>query len=119
MIKYSPYGSRLLNENERKGKGFSVFEPSLLEKQQEIKNSPNFYQEAPFLTIAEDLVKLLKGGKIDKLIFLSAYDKRKFPNGDERKRKIFKDTFGTDFSITCSLQLIGFDSEEKGQSKAD
>src|SRR5437667_256575 len=108
-IDYSPYGSKLVMGEKYKNE---------LEKQQEIKNSPNFYQEAPFLTIAEDLLRLIKEGKVDKLIFLSAYDKRKFPDGDPRKRKIFEDTFGnknvnsnSNFVKICSLQLIDFDSE--------
>src|SRR4051794_13502997 len=105
MIKYSPYGSRLLNENERKGKGFSVFEPSLLEKQQEIKNSPNFYQEAPFTTIAEDLLRLINEDKVEELTFLSTYDKTKFPTGDPRKRGIFNDTFGKVSMKLGSLRL--------------
>jgi len=87
--------------------------PSLIEKQQEIKNSPNFYQEAPFLTIAEDLLKLIKEDKVEDLTFLSAYDKKKFPTGDPRKRGIFNDTFGKVSMKLGSLQLklIGFDSE--------
>jgi hypothetical protein len=102
---------------------------------QEIKNSPSFYQQAPFLTISEDLLKLIKEGKVSRLIFLSAYDKRKFPNGDERKIDIFKETFGKldetnkeefivkekkpFFRRKVALQLIGFDSEEKGMYKVD
>lgn len=58
-----------------------------------------------------------KEDKVKKLIFLSAYDKRKFPNGDPRKIEIFKETFGK-FSF-CSLQLIGFGSENQGIDKAD
>jgi len=101
-----------------------------LARHREIKNSPNFYQEAPFLTIAEDLLKLIKEDKVEQIIFLSAYDKKKFPNEDPRKLEIFKQTLGSvcaNFStITktsgeafCYLQLIGFDNENQGQSKAD
>ena len=82
-----------------------------------IKNEPNFYQQAPFLTIAKELLKSLKEDKVEKLIFLSAYDKRKFPNGDPRKKQIFQETFGK-FS-NCFLELIGFDSEKQGKSKVD
>jgi hypothetical protein len=46
------------------------------------------------LTIAEDLLKLIKEDKVEQLIFLSAYDKRKFSKGDLRKEEIFKETFG-------------------------
>ena len=128
-ICYSPYGS------------FVVLAPNRLEQQIQIKNSPNFYQQAPFLTIAKELLMLIKAGKVERLIFLSAYDKRKFPNGDPRKHKIFKETFrklngfknkksqGKDcknkevelafFIPSIELQLIGFDSKEKGQTKAD
>jgi hypothetical protein len=58
-----------------------------------VKNSPKFYQEAPFLTIAEDLLKLIREDKVEQLTFLSAYDKRVFPDGDERKLQIFIETF--------------------------
>ncbi|CAG8731588.1 10268_t:CDS:2, partial [Ambispora leptoticha] len=123
-VQFSPYGSQL--------KGFYK---ELTEKQQEIKNSPDFYRKAPFLTIAEDLLKLIKEDKVEKLIFLSAYDKRKFPNADYRKVNIFVKTF---FKLVTSakyefrLELIHFDSEirssertsivgdqTQGQSKAD
>ena len=90
-IVYSSFGSKLYTP-----KGSEEWDDNLeevSEKQQAIKNSPNFYQEAPFLTIAEDLLKLIKEDKVEKLIFLSAYDKRKFPKGDERKYDIFKETF--------------------------
>jgi len=100
-----------------------------MKEQQEIKNSPNFYQEAPFLTIAEDLLKLIKEDKVDRLIFLSAYDKRKFPYGDERKEQIFKEIFDKvgyphekkkDHTVLpCYLELIPFDSETQGKTKAD
>src|SRR4051812_45663147 len=104
--------------------------------QSEVKNSPDFYHQAPFLTIAEDLLKLIKEGKIDRLIFLTAYDKKVFPDGDDRKEKIFKETFNTagyskthegsfEFDLgkgqflPCYLQLIPFESETQGQSKVD
>ncbi|CAI2196756.1 1370_t:CDS:2, partial [Funneliformis geosporum] len=123
-VKYSPYGSRL-----EFGNSFSA--KKVLENQKEIKNSPDFYQQAPFLTIAEDLLKLIKEDKVDRLIFLSAYDKRKFPNGDDRKIKIFGETFGkvvggstdnnedTAEGLLCAMKLIPFESENKGQSKAE
>ncbi|KLL05269.1 MAG: hypothetical protein MRERV_3c098 [Mycoplasmataceae bacterium RV_VA103A] len=119
-IEYSSYGSKLKVGWYIKGK---------LKPQIEIKNSPDFYQQAPFLTIAEDLLKLVKEGKVSRLIFLSAYDKRKFSHGDPRKEKIFKETFDKvgyphekkkDIVVLpCYLELIGFDSETQGQSKAD
>jgi len=84
-----------------------------------IKNSLDFYQQAPFLTIAKELLKLVKEDKVERLIFLSAYDKRKFSNGDPRKKEIFKETFGRLKRIKCCLELIGFDSEKKGINKAD
>ncbi|CAI2183848.1 14176_t:CDS:10 [Funneliformis geosporum] len=113
-VKYSPYGSRL-----EFGNSFSA--KKVLENQKEIKNSPDFYQQAPFLTIAEDLLKLIKEDKVDRLIFLSAYDKRKFPNGDDRKIKIFGETFGkvvggstdnnedTAEGLLCAMKLIPFE----------
>jgi len=105
FVEYSPYGSRLNANN------------STLEKQIKIKNSPEFYQQAPFLTIAKELLKLIKEDKVEKLIFLSAYDKRQFPERDDRKYKIFSETFGK-FS-NCSLNLVGFDSAGRGQSKSE
>ncbi|RHZ37712.1 hypothetical protein [endosymbiont GvMRE of Glomus versiforme] len=120
-IKYSPYGSSIVDDD--------TITSRTREKQIQIKNSPNFYQEAPFLTIAKELLKLIKEGKVSRLIFLSAYDKRKFPYGDGRKEWIFKETFDKvgyeredDSSKTilpCYLELIGFDSETQGQTKAD
>ncbi|CAG8435228.1 5940_t:CDS:2 [Ambispora gerdemannii] len=76
----------------KKGIKRSSINPNI-ERQIEIKNSPDFYQQAPFLTIAEDLLKLIKEDKVESLIFLSAYDKKRFVWGDERKRKIFRETF--------------------------
>lgn len=131
MVKYSPYGSKL---------EAIPWKKEFVEKQIEIKNSPSFYQEAPFLSIAKELLMLIKAGKVEQLIFLSAYDEGKFPNGDERKKEIFKETFaelakiwkivlvhsmeeekGTgnlNLSDKIMLVLIGFDSEEKGVSKS-
>ena len=130
LISYSSYGSKIKIDNQ-----------GILKAQQEIKTSPNLYQNQPFLTIAEDLLKLIKEDKIETVIFLSAYDKRKFPNGDPRKVLIVENTFANTgclesiptnsfhqiddlwswkrktFSI--QLQLIGFDSETQGQSKVD
>jgi hypothetical protein len=132
IIEYSPYGSKL---KEGMDYGFGVFydrndketikeRKKNLEEQIEIKNSPNFYQQAPFLSIAEDLLKLIKEDKVEQLIFLSAYDKRKFPKGDERKLKIFRETFAKldkdyERGVDVSLQLIGFDNETQGQTKAE
>ena len=107
QINYSPYGSRLVIEEDAEK----------LNQQQAIKNSSNFYQQAPFLTIAKELLMLIKAGIVEKLIFLSAYDKRKFPQEDPRKHEIFKQTFGK--FPNCSLQLIGFDSEKQGANKVD
>ena len=94
-------------------------------RQKENKNSPNFYQQAPFLTITDDLLKLIKEDKVEELIFLSSYDKRVFPNGDNRKQRIFDQTFDiinlehkwkSFRSNFIHLQLIPFD-ETQGQSK--
>ncbi|MCE8162725.1 MAG: hypothetical protein I3273_01870 [Candidatus Moeniiplasma glomeromycotorum] len=104
-IVYFPYGSKIKED------------VSLSDYQQAIKNSPNFYQEAPFLTIAKELLMLIREGKVEKLIFLSAYDKRKFPQGDSRKKQIFGETFGH-FPV-CKLELVGFNNEKQGVSKAD
>ena len=95
----------------------TIKETEKLNQQQTIKNSPDFYQKAPFLTIAKEILMLIKVNKVEQLIFLTAYDKRKFPKGDFRKLKIFQETFGK-FS-NCSLQLIGFESEGRGINKAD
>jgi hypothetical protein len=66
--------------------------------------------------LAQELLKLVKENKVA-VIFLSAYDKRSFPNGDPRKRKIFSETFGK--FPNCSLNLLGFDSEGQGQTKGE
>ena len=114
-VEYSPYGSRF-KVNAPKGYSVEMFE----EKQQQIKNSPTFYHQAPFLTIAEDLLRLIKEDRVEKLIFLSAYDKREFPNEDLRKWKVFHQTFGQCLEYPkCSIKLIPFDNETQGQTKAD
>ena len=106
IIEYSPYGSKLKTSSSH-----------LTKKQEVSKYGKNHYQKAPFLTVAKELLKLIKENKIEKVIFLSAYNKKAFPNGDERKKQIFAETFGK--YSNCSLQLIGFDSEEQGANKAD
>lgn len=108
LVEYSPYGSKIKEDK---------YNPKVIEKQQARKNSPDLYQNQPFLTLAKELLMLIKENKVEKLIFLSAYDKRKFPQGDSRKLVIVKETFGK--HIPCSLELIGFDSESKGANKAD
>lgn len=127
-ISYSLYGSKLniteeLKEEERKPWNPNSVELRMVKKQQQIKNSPNFYQEAPFLTIAEDLLKLIREDKVEKLIFLSAYDEGKFPDGDTRKLNIFLATFGklcaSLKTLNSRIELIPFDSETQGQTKAD
>src|SRR3954471_5249611 len=72
---YSVHGSNL----QAVGRGFPKDHYSL-------GNPDDFYQQAPFLTIAEDLLKLIKEDKIKKLVFLST--------GDERKYEVFRETFG-------------------------
>src|SRR6185369_5748751 len=90
--------------------------PILKSKVEKIKNETDFYEKSPFLTIAKELLMLIKENKVERVIFLSAYNKKDFSNGDPRKKKIFSETFGK-FS-NCSLNLIGFESEGKGQSKS-
>ncbi|CAI2181525.1 16823_t:CDS:2 [Funneliformis geosporum] len=90
--------------------GFALSVRSIKSKVEKIKNEPDFYEKAPFLTIAKELLMLTKENKVEQIIFLSAYNKKDFANGDPRKKKIFSETFGK-FS-NCSLNLIGFESEE-------
>jgi len=103
-IVYSPYGSKI--------KGGA----STSEQQQIIKNSPEFYQKAPFLSLAKELLKLVKENKAQ-VVFLSAYDQRVFANGEPRKKQIFAETFGKIFG--CSLNLVGFSSEKTGKTKSE
>ena len=126
IVEYSPYDSKIKEDYDPENDNTSL----VLARHREIKNSPNFYQKAPFLTIAEDLLKLIKEDKVEKLIFLSAYDKRVFPKEDDRKWDIFDNTFqcfdgflvdedGKKTERRVKLKLIPFDSEQKGQTKAD
>ncbi|CAG8840104.1 5142_t:CDS:1, partial [Racocetra persica] len=90
-----------------------------VERQKEIKNSPTFYQQAPFLTIAEDLVKLIKEDKVEQLIFL-VYCKVLDVKGemqeevirDERIELAFKETFGK--FPNCSLRKINYVEDDLG-----
>ncbi|CAI2162874.1 17002_t:CDS:2 [Funneliformis geosporum] len=97
-----------------KGTSYGLGARSIKGKVDKIKNEPDFYERSPFLTLAKELLKLVKENKVE-VIFLSAYDKRAFPNGDPRKKKIFIETFGK--FPSCSLNLLGFDSEGQGQTK--
>jgi len=98
------------------GNSFALGTRSIKNKTNKIKSEPNFYENSPFLTLAKELLKLIKENKAE-VIFLSAYDKRVFADGDPRKKKIFSETFGK--FPNCSLNLLGFDSEGKGQSKSE
>ncbi|CAJ0832362.1 10184_t:CDS:2 [Entrophospora sp. SA101] len=104
-----------------KNRKFATSDREVAEEYEEFKNSPNFYQEAPFLTIAEDLLKLIKEGKVEDLTFLTANDDRTFPEGDNRKKVIFSETFGKlgKYLGSLRMKLLGFDSETQGQTKAD
>ncbi|CAG8549473.1 4750_t:CDS:2, partial [Racocetra fulgida] len=112
-IYFSDYGSHSIyshgvtvkvandNKNETKFRK-EVIRPKI----DEIKNDPDFYERTPFLTLAEDLLKLVKENKAE-IIFLSAYDQKVFTDGDPRKKKIFAETFGR--LPSCSLHLVGFE----------
>ncbi|CAG8525610.1 29311_t:CDS:2 [Racocetra persica] len=100
----------------RKGNSFVTGQRSIKSKIEQIKNEPGFYQRAPFLTIAKELLSLVKQNKVE-VTFLSAFDKRVFANGDPRKKQIFSETFGK--YPNCSLNLVGFDSEGQGQTKGE
>ncbi|MCE8164131.1 MAG: hypothetical protein I3274_08090 [Candidatus Moeniiplasma glomeromycotorum] len=122
-IYFSDYGSHsiyteksMINSCINKSDGFALGMRNIKEKIDKIKNESDFYENSPFLTLAKELLKLVKENKAE-VIFLSAYDKRAFPNGDPRKKKIFSETFGKYFN--CSLNLVGFASEGQGQSKSE
>jgi hypothetical protein len=110
MVDYSPYGSKLKISGEYK---------KLEEGQIKIKNSPNFYQEAPFLTIAEDLLKLIREDKVEKIFFLT-FSKVLEVEGkyleivkrDNRIENIFKETFGK--FENCSLRKISYIVDDGG-----
>lgn len=93
----------------------SVLNPTMflnypLEKQIQIKNSQVFYQEAPFLTIAEDLLKLIKEDKVEQIIFLVYCEVLSENEIDNRIELIFKKTFGK--FPNCSLQKIRYIVED-------
>ncbi|KLL02811.1 MAG: hypothetical protein MRERV_68c011 [Mycoplasmataceae bacterium RV_VA103A] len=126
VMDYSLYGSDLKISGDYKK----------LEKEiEKVASPPDFYQQVPFLTIAEDLLKLIKEDKIEKLIFLSTGDKRKFGvfwktfrkfHGFKNKKRLDDDVKRHDIEIaffipTIELKLM---SEERKhppypQTKAD
>jgi hypothetical protein len=72
------------------------------------------------------LLKLIKEDKVEQIIFLSAFDEKKFSDTDQRKEIIFSETFGkipliSDKDVKgCQLILIPFDSEtQRGKTKTD
>lgn len=122
-IYFSDYGSHSIYTDESmvksclsEGNSFALGMRSIKNKIDKIKSEPDFYENSPFLTLAKELLKLVKEDKVE-VIFLSAYDKRAFQDGDPRKKKIFSETFGK--FPNCSLNLLGFDSEGKGQTKGE
>ncbi|CAH1756437.1 3908_t:CDS:2 [Entrophospora sp. SA101] len=76
VFDYSPYGFELKIRGNYE---------ELEREYKKVASSPDFYLQAPFLTLAEDLLKLIKEDKVEKLIFLST--------SDERKYEVFKETF--------------------------
>src|SRR3954451_18832381 len=81
---YSPRGSGLKMLSEKESwKNYEIIGSSMFYS--DLENPNDFYQQAPFLTIAEDLLKLIKEDKVEKLIFLST--------GDDRKYEVFRETF--------------------------
>lgn len=108
-IEYFSFGSKL-DKKKIRGK--------TLKTQTKIKNSKGFYKNSPFLKVARDILDLIKDNKIEKIIFLSAYEKEKFSEeGDKRKNEIFEKNFGI-FSC-CELKLISFKNEKEGLKKSD
>jgi hypothetical protein len=116
-VNYSSYSSRL--EIESISEEDAELAGSWVKKQQTIKNSPNFYHQAPFLTIAEDLLKLIREDKVEKLIFL-IYCKVLSMEGehsenvitDDRIELVFKETFAK--LPDCSLRKIRFVEDNGG-----
>src|SRR6185312_732141 len=126
-IYYSDYGSHSIYTEKdivnsclpfktEKGVGYGLGALNIKSKIDKIKNELDFYEHSPFLTLAKELLNLVKENKAE-VIFLSAYNKRAFPDGDPRKKKIFSETFGK--FPNCSLNLIGFESEGQGQTKGE
>lgn len=118
-IDYSPYGSSLNTPKFHK-----LWDDNLDEvanEQIKVKTSPNLYQIQPFLTIAEDLLKLIKEDKVEDLVFLTANDDRIFPMGDNRKKEIFNETFGKlgKYLGSLEIRLVPFGIEGKEQTKTD
>jgi hypothetical protein len=123
-IYYSDYGSHsayagkniVKNCTSSNNISFASGLRSIKNEADKIKNKPDFYQCSPFLTLAKELLKLVKENKAE-VSFLSAYDQQVFANGDPRKKKIFAETFGK--IPDCSLNLVGFSSEKTGKTKSE
>jgi len=94
IITFSSYGSHAVSRDENLTK---------------IKNDVDFYNKAPFLTIAKELLLALEDNLIE-LTFLSAYNQDDFPNGDERKAKKAKKIFGQFPQV--KVDLTPFSSHE-------
>nr|CAG8570150.1 2920_t:CDS:2 [Entrophospora candida] len=65
------------------------------EEQDNIREQDNIYDQVPFTVAAEELLKAIKENLVKELVFLTHYNRRRFPGGDKRKEKKMKDTFGS------------------------
>ncbi|KLL04767.1 MAG: hypothetical protein MRERV_12c030 [Mycoplasmataceae bacterium RV_VA103A] len=73
---------------------YNVDKEEVKTKYEKLKKDPDFYKKSPFLSPTKELLNSIEDELISELIFLTASDKNIFPNGDQRKLEVFKDTFG-------------------------
>lgn len=102
------------NEDERKLISFDKFFSHWAIAIDAIKEKDDFYKQAPFISTADDLLLSVKERLISELIFLSYFNKRRFPNGDLRKEEKFRNTFGK-LSQQAKLDMKLISSSNKPQ----
>lgn len=80
------------------------------------RSSDTFYYEAPFLSIAKELLQCLKEDLISELVIVSGFRKGRYPKeGDPRKLERFKQTFGN--FPNAKLTLLELVVDEQGEPR--
>jgi len=83
-------------------------------EQDNIREQDDIYDQVPFTVAAEELLRAVKENFVKELVFLTHYNRRRFPGGDKRKQKKIEDTFG---SLSEAKTVIHLDTASNPKPK--